>query len=339
MKKGFIQIPLLIALLITGATLGGAYFFAERKYKDYRAENTEKENRAQMLSETQQAALEDAKSEIEKLKEQGVSSQKRQASLEDKVLSGQGRQNSSEVISSSEISKYLGGVMQITCGNVSGSISLWKLSGNSRLSYAGITNAHVIESADGPCTLYPGADSFSNAEDKNNIMANVNPLETYNWNNFTDVAILSIGDVFAIPENCGDRCGSVSRPKNKLNYSIGTLSSCPTKMPAGAPVVTIGFPAFAMQENSYYGITVIASHQILSNGIISGYNGRSHSGGKLPYNNYYVSAKIDSGNSGGIALSKTAQGLCVLGIPTWVSVGNYETNGVIQNIHNVMYQE
>lgn len=330
-------ILILIALLVVGATLGGVYFFAERKYKGYQAEKIEKENKAQVLAETQQKALEDAKSEIEKLKEQSESSQKRQAYLENKVQDEQKQQSSKELISSTEISRYLGGVMQIKCGDVSGSISLWKFSGNNSLTYAGITNAHVIESADGYCMLYHDA-TVTPKEGGSNAMASVNSQETYNWNNFTDVAILSIAEAFAIPEKCGNKCGSVPVSKDKLNYSIGTLSLCPTQMPAGAPVVTIGFPAFAMQENSYYGVTAVASHQILSNGIISGYNDQTLSGKRLPYNNYYVSAKIDSGNSGGIALSKTAQGLCVLGIPTWVSVGNYETNGVIQNIHNVMYK-
>ena len=53
----------------------------------------------------------------------------------------------------------------------------------------------------------------------------------------------------------------------------------------------------------------------------------------------YVSAKIDSGNSGGIAFSKDSRGLCVLGIPTWLTVGNYETQGLIQNIHNAFYSK
>jgi len=58
--------------------------------------------------------------------------------------------------------------------------------------------------------------------------------------------------------------------------------------------------------------------------------------GELPYQNYFVSAKIDSGNSGGIAISKTTSGnLCLLGVPTWVSVGNYETQGLVQNINNI----
>ena len=60
--------------------------------------------------------------------------------------------------------------------------------------------------------------------------------------------------------------------------------------------------------------------------------------------NYYSSGDAtnnfqDSGNSGGIALSKYNNKICVLGIPTWISRGTYETQGLIQNIHNVFYKE
>src|SRR3989338_2923702 len=78
----------------------------------------------------------------------------------------------------------------------------------------------------------------------------------------------------------------------------------------------------------------------ITNGIISAHD-TSVTGifGDLPYVNYFVSAKIDSGNSGGIAFSKDSRGLCVLGIPTWLTVGNYETQGLIQNIHNAFYSK
>ena len=77
----------------------------------------------------------------------------------------------------------------------------------------------------------------------------------------------------------------------------------------------------------------------MSNGIISGYDSIVKDTQKLPYSNYFVSAKIDSGNSGGIALSKNEKGLCVLGVPTWLTVGNYETQGLVQNIHNIYYKQ
>lgn len=47
--------------------------------------------------------------------------------------------------------------------------------------------------------------------------------------------------------------------------------------------------------------------------------------------NYYTSAKIDSGNSGGLAVSKINGKICIVGIPTWVSQGQYNNLAMIQS--------
>lgn len=315
-----------ILLSIITILVGGGYL-GIKQYSKYKIEKSE----TQLRIEEQQKSLDDAKKEIEKLSIQSLETQKQQQDLTKQVSSKTDSQSKNLSISASEISKYIGGVMQISCGDSSGSISLWNSSEKDVPTYVGMTNAHVIEGVSGHCALFSGTDS------EINIMSSVNPQEVYTWNNFADVAVLPIGNTFRPKDNCnGENCME-TLSKDKLNYSISNLPECSPKMAVGSPVVTIGFPAFAMQENSYYGMTSSASHQIVSNGIISGYNNQDYSGNNLPFNNYYVSAKIDSGNSGGIALSKTSNGLCVLGIPTWVQVGNYETGGVVQNINNIMY--
>lgn len=107
-------------------------------------------------------------------------------------------------------------------------------------------------------------------------------------------------------------------------------------MALNSPVVAIGFPASTMKivEDG-----AIQSTRTVTNGIISAHDESAIGDYGLPAPDYFVSAKIDSGNSGGIVLSKDSSGLCVLGIPTWVNVGNFETQGVIQNIHNIFYAE
>jgi hypothetical protein len=62
-------------------------------------------------------------------------------------------------------------------------------------------------------------------------------------------------------------------------------------------------------------------------------------GAALPYPNFFSTAIMDAGNSGGIALSKDSNGLCVLGIPTLVIQGEYSSEGVIQNIRNIFLPE
>jgi len=47
--------------------------------------------------------------------------------------------------------------------------------------------------------------------------------------------------------------------------------------------------------------------------------------------NFYTSAKIDSGNSGGLAVSKINGEVCMVGVPTWVSQGQYNNLAMIQS--------
>jgi hypothetical protein len=121
------------------------------------------------------------------------------------------------------------------------------------------------------------------------------------------------------------------------NYSIAGLPSCKSLLPVGSPMVIIGYPAYAKRDTKLTVETIGTFNTIyrtVTNGIISGYD-TSQKGEA----NYFVSAKIDNGNSGGISLAKDASGLCILGLPTWLSVGNYETQGLVQNINNVLPRE
>jgi len=47
--------------------------------------------------------------------------------------------------------------------------------------------------------------------------------------------------------------------------------------------------------------------------------------------NFYTSAKIDSGNSGGLAVSKVNNEICIVGVPTWLSQGEYNNLAMIQS--------
>ncbi|MEA3463864.1 MAG: hypothetical protein U9R14_02215 [Patescibacteria group bacterium] len=64
---------------------------------------------------------------------------------------------------------------------------------------------------------------------------------------------------------------------------------------------------------------------IVTEGIISG---KSENG-------YFTTAKIDTGNSGGIAVAKENGKICIVGIPTWISVGELDNLGIIQPIKNI----
>lgn len=246
-----------------------------------------------------------------------------------KTIPNQTDQNKNFNIETSEISPYLTGIGNIKCfnddGSYSGSGSLWNFGWS--LGYSVLTNRHVISG--GSCSVRiddPTKDTYHNGFfriDNENIKS---------WNNSTDVATLKILYSLNFEEGADATPEALQKTISGLNFSISYLKKCPNEMPQGSPVVIVGYPAYAQQQNTSL------TPRIITNGIISGFDSSvAPPLGQLPYFNYFVSAKIDSGNSGGLAFSKNKDGLCILGIPTWLTVGNYETQGVIQNINNVMY--
>lgn len=98
----------------------------------------------------------------------------------------------------------------------------------------------------------------------------------------------------------------ISQPNNHITNLIENYKApvCTEKAKIGDKIVVIGYPKIGSSTD----VTV-------TDGIISGYE-----------NNYYiVSAKIESGNSGGGAILQDKN--CYLGIPTFAVVGNAESFG------------
>jgi len=121
------------------------------------------------------------------------------------------------------------------------------------------------------------------------------------WNNLTDAALLDL-KVWDKAPNLGE--GYALTSIENLNYNISSLQNCPEIMPVGSPVAIVGYPAFSEQELTIGGSSLgVELSRIVSNGIISGYVTTDLQSG-LPYKDYFISAKIDSGNSGGIAFQK-----------------------------------
>lgn len=233
-------------------------------------------------------------------------------------------------ISASEINAYITGIVHVLCKNSSGSGSLWK--DNILGAYTLITNKHVIETpySNGYCFIFT-----DNVDNKNAGAYLVNTRNFRSRNSQADIAILDLipftDPSFFMKDGIGmsKTILDASKSISNLNYKISALKKCPLNTKMGSNVVIIGYPAFTKESNQ----GAISYVRAITNGIISALNSA------LPYTDYYISAKIDSGNSGGIASSKDENGLCVLGIPTWLSVGNYETQGIVQNIHNVFSKQ
>ena len=113
---------------------------------------------------------------------------------------------------------------------------------------------------------------------------------------------------------------SVSKFKDWDNYSLDQRSksgsfNCTNKLNIGDPIVILGYPIYgSVSDSNYYSgaIEVTATE-----GIISGMDGVF----------YTTSAKIEHGNSGGLAIDETND--CYFGIPTWNESGSFESLGRI----------
>jgi len=235
-----------------------------------------------------------------------------------------------------DVAPYLTGVVEVVCKkrdtnnteqlNSTGSGSLVKISSNT---YAVITNNHVISGNDQCFVLVPNSTwgvTGIYELDLNDIK---------NWNNIADEAVIPMIASSVNRLNTWDSF-IFNADISQLNYKIWDLKRCVNDIQKASPVMIIGYPAFST-ITSADNIAGALKNQIIADGIISGYESSSISDG-LPYSNYYISAKIDSGDSGGIALSKDKNGLCLLGIPTWITVtGNYANAGLVQNINNILW--
>jgi S1-C subfamily serine protease len=320
-------VGLIILLFAVGGVAYGGYklyqkvLATEKSQKEILAirdaERLLKEAEANRLIEMQAAELSLTKEELEKTK---TNAQKTTAEVQSltQTLKEQSKAQKDTVISSGDVSLYVTGVVQVICsgqqGITSGSGSLFTFK---EVQHAVLTNYHVVKDAS-RCVVV----MTNTANTQTGVFSLKSSIYTYNTN--TDEAVLEIGTSLS----------SVSVPIDNYNYALSNVKKCMSPLPVGTPVVIIGFPAYAKRDSTVtidsIG-TVNAVFRTTTNGIISGYD---TSGIGAP--NYFVSAKIDNGNSGGMALAKDSNGLCLLGLPTWLTVGNYETQGLVQNIINVL---
>jgi hypothetical protein len=255
-------------------------------------------------------------------------------------------QNSS--ITASDLQPYLSGVVRIVCTNsddeMDGSGSLWS---SPSLGYSVLTNEHVIDdenngginegvsggwnSTNTKLPNIPNACAVEFGGSNNMAIYYIDLSSAYHWNQEADAAsltLLSNPGWLNIAKQIGE-----DQPVSNLNYSISKLRFCPSSIAVGSPVSIIGFPAFGYTADPYGGES---PHQIVTTGIISSaFTYDLITRAPLSYPDFFTSAKMDSGDSGGIAFSKDSNGLCLLGVPTWINSGNYAAEGIIQNIQNI----
>ena len=107
---------------------------------------------------------------------------------------------------------------------------------------------------------------------------------------------------------------NINDPDSHLKELVNTdFNYCTTEASIGDSVVILGYPSYG---TGYSNITA-------TEGIISGYDGQY----------YTTSAKIEHGNSGGLAIKEKDN--CYLGIPTAVVTGGFESLGRILDVKNI----
>ncbi|OGI56980.1 hypothetical protein A2906_02960 [Candidatus Nomurabacteria bacterium RIFCSPLOWO2_01_FULL_37_25] len=224
----------------------------------------------------------------------------------------------------SNINKYMEYVGYISCndgkGNSwSGSGSIWKYDSN----YQFLTNYHVIEGAKG-CQLIYSNPNNSDTEESNGVFYDLDiDNALVEINDIVDYAIIKLKKISFISES-SDEPPSVDK----------NFTSCPKYLPLATSVFVIGFPATTQTTTQTQAGDVTSINLTVTNGIISSYDDNPTS--TYPDYNYFITAKIDSGNSGGLAIAGYKNNLCVMGIPTAVKLGNYEIQGMIQSINNII---
>lgn len=319
-------LALLFVVGIVSATAGGYLLykrivateeFQKRIIVQQAAENKKKTEEEAIKLAAQKEELSQTKEALEQARQESAQTSAKIQTLS-KTLETQSQMERDIVISSNDLFPFVTGVVQVVCatpqGISSGSGSLFTFK---EVGYAVLTNHHVVEDAS-KCAVV----MTNTANATIGMFSLANAIYTYNQN--TDEAILSIGTSLS----------TSNIPIANYNYSVASSRRCLSLMPVGTPVVIVGFPAYAKRDAlitiETIG-TVNSIYRTVTNGIVSGYDTS-----KQGEANYFVSAKIDSGNSGGIALAKDKNGLCVLGLPTWLTMGNYETQGLVQNITNLL---
>lgn len=243
-------------------------------------------------------------------------SQKEAAQPSPPLLSGSGDAGSN--ITAQEISPYKRTVVHVSCyeiGPSGGEVLTGWGSGFIITSNVGdllipsvLTNKHVITT------------NHCKAFNETIGMWGLDTAQTFSWNSSTDHISVKIG-----------------KEETSFAYSVANelpttdeLPACSSKIPTGSPVAIIGYPASTGLDD--FGTPTY--NQTVTTGIISSHD-RSLLYKGWPDVNYFTDAQVDSGNSGGLALTKTNGGLCALGLPTQVSLGNFQTQGLILSINNI----
>ncbi|MFA6410039.1 MAG: trypsin-like peptidase domain-containing protein [Candidatus Buchananbacteria bacterium] len=279
-------LPLFLGIIAT-LILCGVSYVGIRHYQLSQNEKIENAKQTKDLTDTQQKALERAQSEIEKLKQESEDAKQKQAKLEQTINTETTPKN---LDLSLIIKQWQSKVVYVECkwrgedgSYILDTFGSGLFTGKNNV-YLVFTNKHVVS--------YEGQAPW--------ICQITFPYldETYTVN--VDTQTMTMKDLAFDPNfDVGELFIKNSSPNLQ---AISAVNYCNKTANTGDQIVVLGYPGIG----SSTGITA-------TEGIISGYD-----------NGYYItSAKVEHGNSGGIAV--LIKDNCYLGIPSYVSVGELES--------------
>lgn len=325
-KNGFVQIPILIAIIVGVLIFGSTGYLGVKQYQKYEMGNKIKEERIQKEQEQKDAEVEKLKQEVEALKNKKPDVVKQSIVKEKPKIQTppdsmfEGLFSDQQNDTTSVIKQWKTRVAFIDCKFVFQGINMGEQYGSGYIfgyeAESGnifmLTNKHVVDImthySDGePTGISATATSCDIKIPGDSQFATVYN-EAYNDNKGENpFSVSAIKEDFSMV--------TIKNPTPYMKSIIRNLwdGTCKKKAELGEKILILGYPGIGDQND----VTV-------TDGIISGYDG-----------NYYItSAKIEKGNSGGVAIS--LKNNCYLGIPTFVVSGSVESLARILNINVII---
>lgn len=309
-SKGFIQLPMLIAIIVGVVTIGGGGYFGVKQYQNYQVKKISKEQELKKAQDllisqqkiTAQEEQDKQKSEMEKLKNEVEDLKNKPPQT---IIKEVPQEKSKTIDLPSIISEWRLKTAYIVCSwTVNGRNAYQTVSGSGFLAVLSsgiqiITNKHVVVDPQyGVATVclfkFSDDDSYYWVSNSSFIMI--------------DTAGYDVGYITNLEPPHGDVSKTISERSGK------SFNLCKQAPNIGDPVVIIGYPDYGTGSliQNVSSIEVTATEGIIS-GFTDGY--------------YTTSAKIEHGNSGGLAIDETRN--CYLGIPSAAVVGGIESLGYI----------
>lgn len=318
-QKSFIQIPILIAITVGLVLLGGAGYFGYQQIESYESRQATQEEQVQESISSQERNIEKASSDQEvegavKVEQEAEIQVEQKIPTETEAKDPNKKESVSLVESdttySTLIQKWAPATVKLTCTtdtyNSQSSLGSGSLFYVNETTYTVFTNWHVIATDDESepfciVTIYPNSPSLAGAL--------AYKSKAGSFGSFGAHLDMATFDIEPTPYEIGIELfgQALSIPLSRLRTLAISNTEKPCSLPQLGDVMLIfGYPSIG-------GDSITVTEGIVA-GIENNLDGATY---------YKTSAKIEQGNSGGVAVN--IEKGCFLGVPTLSSIGQIES--------------